>query len=222
VLAVGAIAVLPWLQLRRVPVSLETPSDHVGLVTVQRGRPGRAGSATRIARRPLGGWHSFATIPEPDSDTYRLAVSRAGDWTTRFIAERPESVWTRGVPTSGVATVARLFNRVVWVATGSGIAPCLPHLLSGRTPAQLVWVTRNPERTYGPDLVGEILAAQPDAILWDTDANGKPDLAELADRACRATGAEAVICISNKNTTLQLVAQLRERGIPAYGPIWDS
>jgi hypothetical protein len=222
VLAVAVFVVLPWLHLRRVPVSVVTPSEHVALVTLDRGRRVRPGTASRIARRPLGEWHAFADMPSSDAYASRMAVSRGGDWTARFIADRPESVWMRGVPTAGVVTVARLFNRVVWVATGSGIAPCLPQLLCDPTPARLVWVTRNPERTYGPELLGEILTAQPDAILWDTDAHGQPDLAGLAYRVCRETGAEAVICISNRKATLRLVAQLRQRGMTAVGPIWDS
>jgi hypothetical protein len=221
-LAVAVLIAIPWLQLRRVPLSVTTPSDHVAVITIDRGRRVRTGAAARIARRPLGGWHSFATMTSPDSTAYRMAVSRAGDWTAAFIADRPGSVWVRGVPTAGVVSVARLFRRVVWVATGSGIAPCLPQLLGDATPARLVWITRNPERTYGRELVGEILTAQPDAVVWDTDALGKPDLTQLAYRVCKETGAEAVICVSNKQTTLRLVTQLRERGIPAYGPIWDS
>jgi hypothetical protein len=222
VLAVGVFVGVPWLQLRHIPVSVVTPSDHVALVTLDRGRRVRPGTASRIARRPLGEWHAFADMPSPDADASRMAVSRVGDWTARFIADRPESVWVRGVPTAGVVSVARLFHRVVWVATGSGIAPCLPQLLCDPTPARLVWVTRNPERTYGPELVGEILAAQPDTLLYDTDAYGQPDLAGLAYRVCRETGAEAVICISNRKTTLRLVAQLRQRGMTAIGPVWDS
>jgi hypothetical protein len=222
VLAVAVFVVTPWLQLRHVPTSVVTPSDHVALVTLDRGRRVRPGTASRIARRPLGEWHAFADMPSRDPYASRMAVSRGGDWTARFIADRPQSVWLRGVPTAGVVTVARLFKRVVWVATGSGIAPCLPQLLCGRTPARLVWVTRNPERTYGPELLREILTAQPDAVLWDTDALGQPDLAGLAYRVCQETGAEAVICISNKKTTLRLVAQLRQRGMTAVGPIWDS
>jgi len=222
VLAVAVCVGTPWLQLRHISVTVVTPSDHVALVTLDRGRRVRPGTASRIARRPLGEWHAFADMPSPDAHASRMAVSRGGDWTTEFITDKPESVWVRGVPTAGVVTVARLFNRVVWVATGSGIAPCLPQLLCSRTPARLVWVTRNPERTYGHELVKEILAAQPDPILYDTDALGQPDLAALAYRVCRETGAEAVICISNKKTTLRLVAQLRQRGMTAVGPIWDS
>jgi hypothetical protein len=222
VLAIAVFVGIPWLQLRRVPVSIVTPSDHVALVTLDRGRRVRPGTASRIARRPLGQWHAFADMSSPNAGASRMVVSCGGDWTARFIAEPPASVWLRGVPTAGVVTVSRLFNRVVWVVTGSGIAPCLPQLLGNPTPARLVWVTRNPERTYGLELVGEILAAQPDAILYDTDAYGQPNLAGLAYRVCRETGAEAVICISNKKATLRVVAQLRQRGMTAIGPIWDS
>lgn len=212
---------IPWLQLRRVPVRVVNPSSHVSLVSFDHGHV-HTGSASRIARHPLGQWHAFANMTFPDRDGYRIAVSRAGEWTSTFIADQPSHVWVKGVPTTGVGSVARMFKRVVWITTGSGIAPALPHLLNDPTPAQLVWVTRNPERTYGHDLVGEIFAAQPDAILWDTDAHGKPDLTELAYRAMQESGAEAVICISNKKATLKLVRELQERGIPAFGPIWDS
>jgi hypothetical protein len=222
VLAVAVVVGIPWLQLRHIQVTVVTPSDHVALVTLDRGRRVRPGTASRIARRPLGQWHAFADMPSRDAGASRMAVSHGGDWSAQFIADRPEWVWVRGVPTAGVVTVARLFHRVVWVATGSGIAPCLPQLLCDPTPARLVWVTRDPERTYGPELVGEILAAQPDAIVYDTDAHGQPDLAGLAYRVCRETGAEAVICISNRKATLRLVAQLRQRGMTAVGPIWDS
>ncbi len=219
--ALFLFAAIPWLQLRRVPVEVSNPSSHVSLVTFGHGQV-RTGSASRIARRPLGQWHSFANMTYPDRDGYRIAVSRAGEWTSEFIADQPTHVWTRGVPTTGVGSVGRLFTRVVWIATGSGIAPALPHLLNDPTPAQLVWVTRNPDRTYGEELVGEIFKAQPTAKLWDTDAHGKPNLTELAYQAVVESGAEAVICISNKKATLKVVRELQERGIPAFGPIWDS
>jgi hypothetical protein len=47
-------------------------------------------------------------------------------------------------------------------------------------------------------------------------------MVRLADEAYSAFDAEAVICISNKKLTWQVVHGLERRGIPAYGPIWDS
>ena len=59
-------------------------------------------------------------------------------------------------------------------------------------------------------------------MIWDTTRHGKPDLAPLALQTIRDFGAEAVFVVSNKPATLHLVHDLRARGIPAFGPIWDS
>jgi ferredoxin-NADP reductase len=131
-------------------------------------------------------------------------------------------VWVRGIPTVGVANVRKLFTKVVLVATGSGIGPVLGHLLDPSVPARLVWVTKNPRLTYGDAFVDEIEAAQPDAMIWDTGELGKPDVLALAYAAYVESGAEAVICVSNRTVTWQVVHGLERCGIPAFGPIWDS
>jgi hypothetical protein len=221
-LLVVVSVVLPWTRLRRVPVRIVRPSGHVALLSFDHGVTPFAGSSTAVSRHPLLEWHSFANVPTPGRSGFRLTVSRAGDWTGALIDDLPTHLWVKGVPTAGVGNIDKLFTGVVWVATGSGIGPCLPHLLSRGTPARLVWSTRAPRDTYGDDLVDEILAAQPDALVWDTARDGKPDLVELALRAHREFGAEAVICISNKRTTWQVVEGLEARGVPAFGAIWDS
>nr|MDT0657058.1 hypothetical protein [Micromonospora sp. DSM 115978] len=212
---------LPWLRLRRVPVTVERPSSHVALVRFRHTTP-FAGSSTAISRRPLLEWHSFANVPAPGQQGFRLTVSRAGDWTGSFIDDPPTHLWVKGITTAGVANIETLFTRVVYVATGSGIGPVLPHLLARQVPATLVWATRSPRVTYGDQLMDEILAAQPDAIVWDTSTQGKPDLLTMAHAAYARSGAEAVICISNKRLTWQVVHGLERRGVPAYGAIWDS
>jgi hypothetical protein len=221
-LLVVASVALPWTRLRRVPVRIVRPSKHVALVSFDYGVTPFAGSSTAVSRHPLLEWHSFANVPAPGRTGFRLTISRAGDWTGRLIDDMPTHLWVKGVPTAGVGNIDKLFTRVVWVATGSGIGPCLPHLLSQETPSRLVWSTRTPRATYGDELVDEIEAVQPDALVWDTVRDGKPDLVELALRAHREFAAEAVICISNKKTTWHVVEELEARGVPAFGAIWDS
>lgn len=221
-LLVVASVALPWSRLRRVPVRIVRPSRHVALVSFDHGVTPFAGSSTAVSRNPLLEWHSFANVPTPGRTGFRLTISRAGDWTGSLIDDLPTHLWVKGVPTAGVGNIDKLFTRVVWVATGSGIGPCLPHLLSRGTPSRLVWSTRDPRATYGDDLVDEIMAVQPDAVVWDTHRDGKPDLVALALRAHREFRAEAVICISNKKTTWHVVEELEARGVPAFGAIWDS
>ncbi len=213
---------LPWLRLKKVEIDIESPSNHVALTTFDYGYTPFAGSSTAVSRDPLREWHSFANVPIPGQEGFKLTISRAGDWTGDFIDDKPEQVWVKGIATAGVANIEVLFSKVIYVATGSGIGPCLPHLFAQEVPAHLIWATRNPRRTYGDKLVDEIMAVQPDALIWDTDAHGKPDMVELAYEAALATGAEAVICISNSKLTWKVVEGVEQRGIPAYGAIWDS
>lgn len=213
---------LPWLRLRKVPVEIERPSDHVILARFNYGVTPFAGSSTTVSRNPLTEWHSFANVPEPGRDGFRLTISRAGDWTGRLIDDVPSHVWVKGIPTAGVGNVDQLFKRVVWIATGSGIGPTLPHLLAQEVPAHLVWSTRNARKTYGDGLVDEILEVEPNALIWDTDERGRPDLVQLAWAAVQAFDAEAVIVIANEKLTRQVVHGMESRHIPAYGAIWDS
>lgn len=213
---------LPWLRLRKVSVALHAPSRHAVVVSFAHGVTPFAGSSTAISLSPWREWHAFANIPTPGEPGFRLIISRAGDWTARFIDQLPSQVWVKGVPTAGVARIETLFRSVLYIATGSGIGPVLPHLLAGQVPIRLLWSTRSPAATYGQALVDEIRQAQPDALIWDTDVSGKPDLIALALQLQRESGAEAVICIANQRLTESLVQAMERRGIPAYGAIWDS
>jgi len=221
-IAVTISIIIPWLYLKKVPVKLTVPSDHVALVEFDYGVTPFAGSSTTVSRSPLTEWHAFANVPAPNKSGYRLTISRAGDWTGALIDDKPSHLWVKGIPTAGVGNVDKLFNRVVWIATGSGIGPTLPHLLTGDTPARLVWSTRNARKTYGDDLVEEILEHEPDALIWNTDDRGRPDLVKLAYEAVVEFDAEAVIVISNEKLTRMVVYEMEARGIPAYGAIWDS
>lgn len=212
---------LPWLRLRKVAVDTVRPSGHAVIARFAHTTP-FTGSSTAISLSPLLEWHSFANIPSPGQAGFRLIISRAGDWTGQFIDQLPSHVWVKGITTAGVANVETLFKSVLYVATGSGIGPVMPHLLAGNVPVHLIWSTRSPRGTYGDALVDEILQAQPQALIWDTDERGKPDLVQLACAAVETLGVEAVICISNQGLTRRVVQALEVRGIPAYGAIWDS
>ena len=220
---VTASVASPWLRLRRVPVTVERPSSHAAIVRFDYGVTPAFASAVGVSRSPLREWHAFATMTTPGRSGYRLLVSRAGDWTGRFVDDPPSHLWVRGTPIAApMAKVSVLYERIVCVVTGSGIGPAIGQILAARVATKLVWSTRDPRATYGDDFIDEVQAAQPDAVIWDTTQHGKPDLVALGLQAYRDFDAEAIFVVSNKPATLRLVHEFERRGIPAFGPIWDS
>ncbi|GAP89338.1 putative amino acid adenylation domain-containing protein [Rosellinia necatrix] len=212
---------LPWLRLRRVTVRPEPLSKHAIRLHFDFETP-IAGKAIRISDKPMREWHAFATIDKPGEKGFSIVVSNAGDWTRKTIDGEPQKLWTRGALASGVLTIAPLFKKVVLVATGSGIGPCLPVILEGRVPARILWSTPHPRETFGDEIIGNVMQADPKAIIWNTRTQGKPDLTALSYQMLKESGAEAVCIISNKKVTQQLVYRLEARGVPAFGAIFDS
>ncbi|KAI1426188.1 acetyl-CoA synthetase-like protein [Xylaria sp. FL1777] len=212
---------LPWLRLRRVTVRPEYLSQHAIRLYFDFETP-IAGKAIRISDKPMREWHAFATVDKPGQKGFSIVVSNAGDWTRKTIEGRPQRLWTRGALASGVLTIAPLFKKVVLVATGSGIGPCLPVLLEARVPARVLWSTPHPRETFGEEIINDVLRADPKAIIWNTRTQGKPDLTALAYQLMKESDAEAVCIISNKKVTQQIVYRLEARGIPAFGAIFDS
>ena len=215
-----------WFWLRKVPVDAEILSDHAVRLHFDYTVPVN-GSFTRLSRQPLTEWHSFATVPAPEPVNgrpagYSLVVSNAGDWTKQTIQNPPKHLWVRGVPTCGVMRVATLFRRIVIIGTGSGIGPLLGHIQAPSCPTQLIWSTRDPEKTFGNGMVDMIKQKVPNAVIHDTRTQGRPDLVKMGYNLAKQFDAEAVIIIANEKITKKVVYGLETRGMPAYGAIWDS
>jgi hypothetical protein len=212
-----------WFWLRKVPVEAEVLSDLAVRLHFKYTTPVN-GSFARLSRRPLLEWHSFATIPNIESEGkgYSLIVSNAGDWTRHAIQSAPTNIWVRGLPTCGVMRIATLFNRIVLIATGSGIGPVLGHINTPSCPTQLIWSTPTPEKTFGKKMCDSVRKSIPGAVIHDTRSQGRPDLVRMGYNMARSFGAEAVIIIANEKITKTVVYGLQSRGMPAYGAIWDS
>lgn len=215
-------AAWPWLRLRRVPVEVTRHSRHAVSVRFPHPPTFPPGSAVTLSLAPLREWHSFAAIGTGEGGYGRVLISRAGDWTGRFIDDPPSHVWLKGGPIAGMGGAAALFPRVLFVATGSGIGPLMSVMTRRDLPFRLLWITRDPVATYGEELLAEVRQLAPDFVVWNTGEQGKPDVLALTEQHCAESGAEAVICVSNKRLTWQVVTGMEQRGIASYGAIWDS
>lgn len=214
--------VLPWLRLRQVTPHIERLSSHALRLHFDYATVG-ACRTPRFSTSPLLEWHSFASIPNYYSDGYSIIISRAGDWTGKIIDQPPATLWTRGYPACGVLYMAKMFKKILCVGTGSGIAPILGLLTIPNLQFRILWSTKSPDQTYGADIVRRILKADTKAVIIDTRLSGRSDLVREATQIYQEEGDfEAVFVISNARGTQEVVAGLEERGIPAFGPIFDS
>lgn len=219
----------PWLYLRKVPVTREHLSSHAVRLHFSYTSAGPA-QTIRLSTQPLIEWHTFASIPAGDG-TFSVIVSNAGDWTRNNIARTPSHYWVKGIPTTGFINAVNLFKKVAIVTTGSGIAPCLSILIAARNigkpiDCRLLWSTRDPESTYGKNIMTEVMRADPKARIINTSQlkgkEDRPDMVLETYKLWKESRAEAVLIVSNPALTYKIKYGLESRGVPAYGPIWDS
>lgn len=219
--------ILSWSRLRLRKVYPEKLSDHATRLHFRyAGMPSFYG--VKLSDRPLLEWHAFATIPDVDETTgqttgFSVVVSNAGDWTNKQIMAAGErKLWIRGNPLHGLLYTSRLFKKIVLVATGSGIGPCLSLMHANITPTRIYWSTRDPQKNYGDKVVKAVKKADLKAVIWNTSTQGRGTIVQSVYTLVKESDAEAVFIISNPKVTDMVVFGMQSRGIPAYGAIFDS
>ena len=212
----------PWARLRHIEVTPEKLSDHA--LRLHFSKTLIPFSGYSIANHPLGEWHPFAPFPDEDGERSSLVVSDAGDWTKQTVANPQNRYWVRGEPKYGVLSLTRIFKSCVVVTTGSGIGPCLAFTANPwcNIKCRLLWSTPSPLETYGEGICQIVDRIDPRALIIDTRKAGRPDLVDLAYRLYVESNAECVFVISNQKLTKKVVYAMESRGVPAFGPIWDS
>lgn len=217
--------VYPWVRLRHRNVRIERLSNHATRLHFSHTTLDRC-LGVRLSTSPLIETHAFATIPAtPPEQGYSAVISNAGDWTKRLIQESESrtKIWVKGAPAYGFLRVAMLFKRTVVVATGSGIGPCLSLLnANDKIDCRVLWSTISPLKTYGKGIVDAVLGADPQGVIIDTRASGRPDMVALTYQLYQESEAEAVVVISNPKLTRKVVYGMESRGVAAFGPIFDS
>lgn len=249
-LAITVLLIYPWLHLRRWTFMAHPLSSHALRLSFMHSTP--RFSCLSISLAPLRQWHPFATFPcnnnnnDAASSNANMIISSAGDWTTRLVRHAAKlqeiqmsittrhgvvspspfqmTFWVKSHPKPGVLSLSCLFPRVIILTTGSGIGPSLSSLLDKPQTqfARLIWSARTPIQTYGKYMMQLVHQADPEALIIDSNQTGRPDLLNIAWRMFTKWHAEAIFVLSNRNATEKVVGELERRGVPAFGPIWDS
>ncbi|GJM93928.1 hypothetical protein PR202_ga10525 [Eleusine coracana subsp. coracana] len=214
---------LPWLTVRRVPVTVTARSTHASIITFHGGM--KAGLLGRISRSPLSEWHAFGIISD-GGDTHAMLAGAVGDFTQGLISDPPSSLWVRNVHFAGLPYLLNMYRRATMVATGSGICVFLSFLMQpGAAELSLVWVAKGIEANYGEEMKAAVSRSEQlrgRVLVHDTAVMGRPNVADLAVGAAKKWDAEVVIVTSNPEGSRDVVTGCNMAGIPAFGPIWDS
>jgi hypothetical protein len=220
--------ILPWLRIRRIPIQAHAVSTReVKLTFPYASMPYT--STARFSRSPLVEWHAFATIPSPDGFTANIIISAAGDWTKSLISNPPEHMWIRQPATRNFLALTPVFNSVLLVATGAGIGPMLSLLASPAIEAmkaegkkiRVMWCVHNPDAPHWKFVQTMIRNVDPMPKIFDSRTR-RPDIPFEARYMAHVNDLEAVMIVSNKKVTDDVIQEVKAHGRAAYGAVFDS
>ncbi|KAL5729935.1 hypothetical protein ACHQM5_002822 [Ranunculus cassubicifolius] len=220
-LAITIVIILPWLTIRRVAVKITCPSGHASIIKFEGGV--EAGMLGRISPSPLSEWHSFGIISDGKKDHMMLAGA-VGDYTKSLVSNPPSHLWVREVHFAGLPYLVKMYDRVLLVATGSGICVFLSYLLQPcTTQVCVLWVAKSIEQNFGKEITDAISNYPSDkVIIHDTAISGRPNVPQLTVDAAKRWESQVVIVTSNPEGSRDIVNACCGAGIAAFGPIWDS
>jgi ferredoxin-NADP reductase len=115
------------------------------------------------------------------------------------------------------------YSRVVTLATGAGIAPCIPQIDNATSNIYLIWLAKDHQNTYGSEVWNAVSKLPSDQlVLHDTEKMGRPNAAEMIQKAVEKHQAEAVFIVSNDRYTKAIIQVCWRMGIRCYGATRDS
>ncbi|KAI9086728.1 hypothetical protein K1719_031322 [Acacia pycnantha] len=220
-IAITILIIPPWLTVRKVKVKFSAASSHASVIKFEGGvKPGLLG---RISPSPLSEWHAFGIISDGDNEHIMLAGA-VGDYTKSLITNPPSHIWVRTMYFTGLPYLINLYQRVVMVATGSGICVFLSFLLQPcPVDVFLVWVAKDIQMNFGKEIVEFVgRYSKEKMIVHDTAISGRPNVGEMSVEAAIRWEAEVVIVTSNPEGSRDVVRACKKARIPAFGPTWDS
>lgn len=218
---ITVLIIIPWITVRRVPVKVSAPSGHASIIKFEGGV--KAGILGRISPSPLSEWHAFGIISDGKTEHMMLAGA-VGDFTKSLVSNPPSHLWVRQVHFAGLPYLVNMYDRILLVATGSGICVFLSFLLQPcRASVCLLWVAKGIEQNFGKEIKQMVSGHPKDkVIVHDTAVLGRPNVSQMSVDAARKWEAEVVIVTSNPEGSRDVVNACKAAGIPAFGPIWDS
>ena len=90
-------------------------------------------------------------------DEHMMVTGAVEDFTKSLVSDPPNYLYTRCVKFAGLPYLINMYNKVVVVATGSGICVFLSFMMQS-SPAEVyvIWVAKAIEKNFGDDIVKRV------------------------------------------------------------------
>jgi hypothetical protein len=236
-LSIVAMLIMPWLGVKRVNPKLAHVGPHVVGIQIE-GKPS-FGTFSRITLAN-GYFHPFgdSMCDFDDLDNRTLYMTPAGDRTGEIVEAANNGEFLLQKCTikkdrnCGFMFYHAVYDHVMIVVTGGGIAPIVPCLvLNDKTRFDVIWLVRSPVDEFTSELLGSLMdkIADKEIGIHILDTTDK-DLEEYTNdtyinlimQAHDHYNPEAVFVMSNQEFTVDVMNALSTNGIKTYGATYDS
>eukprot|EP01029_Cantina_marsupialis_P002118 TRINITY_DN11934_c0_g1_i1.p1 TRINITY_DN11934_c0_g1~~TRINITY_DN11934_c0_g1_i1.p1 ORF type:complete len:295 (+),score=15.17 TRINITY_DN11934_c0_g1_i1:1-885(+) len=231
------LLVTPWIGTKSVYPKIVHKGPHVIGIKIN-GQPSY-GTYSKITLAN-GYYHPFgdSMINFSDLENRTLYITPSGDRTKKIVndANKGENLLDKCTikkqRNKGFMFNHSVYDHVLIVVTGGGIAPIIPCLvLNKKTKIDVLWIGREQDKEFTKELLADLTNKIKDQEIGlhilDTTTKELKGLKtdyyiNLTLKACRHYKPEAVFVMSNQNFTVDMIYALKKQNIKAYGANFDS
>ncbi len=231
------LSISPWFGLKKIYPILQHAGEHVAAFKLS-GKP-QYGSFTRIT---LGDcqFHSFgdSVFDVNDNNCFTLFITAAGDRTKAIVKAANNGVnlikecAMRRDRSYGFMYHVAVYDTVLIVATGGGIAPVLPHIaLNKNTNIIVLWLGHDQVKEFSNqfllDLRNKINTANIRIHMLNSSTPwvknmSQEETIQFILQAYEHYHPEALFIVSNPALTNEMLKACRQKNIKGYGATFDS
>lgn len=235
--AIVIMLISPWINLKKISPKLVHVAPHVIGINIK-GKPS-FGTYSKISLGN-GHYHPFgdSMINFDDMNNRTLYLTPAGDRTSKIVNKANEGEFLLKECTikkhrnKGFMYHHDLYNHILIVVTGGGIAPIIPCLvLNKKTKIDVLWIGRSQEKEFTSLLLEKLLTKishkEIGIHIIDTTKEQlkkfkNENYVALALEAYEHYKPEAVFVMSNQKLTIDMLYAFKEKKVRTYGATFDS
>ncbi|WP_321313265.1 ferric reductase-like transmembrane domain-containing protein [Halarcobacter sp.] len=231
------LLITPWIGTKKIYPKIVHTAPHVIGIQIS-GKPS-FGTYSKITLAN-GYYHPFgdSMINFSDLKNRTLYITPAGDRTKKIVKDLNKGQHTlnkciiKKQRNRGFMYNHSVYDHVLIVVTGGGIAPIIPCMvLNKKTKMDVIWIGRAQDKEFTTELLSKLTQSisnhEIGLHILDTTSNELKNFKtanyiNLALKAVKHYKPEVVFIMSNQKFTIDMTYALKKQGVKTYGANFDS